>query len=254
MQAGYRTNKKYTMIYGINLGSGSGWQLSHWQEMDQIGGRHLDAETILPFDDSSIRWVYSSYFFEHIDDNTADNLIAESYRILKPGGILRIIVPDFELFIQKYLENDEKWYREITRSTARPEWEKYKVADCLSNLLLDWIANHDFEGSHGPYCGPPIGVSEDDVKYKAKNCDTEDFCEWAQGLIQADDPHIQHNHINWWDVQKFLIFFKASGFRIIFHSDYMQSDARVLLKDNKNMFDSWKPNREHCSIYMETIK
>lgn len=239
------------MIYGVNLGAGSGWKAPHWHGIDKIDGDFLDAKSVFPFDDDSIRWIYSSHFFEHVDDDTADNLFAESYRILKPGGILRIVVPDFGLFIQKYKENDENWYRNIIKAKARDDWSKYGVTDCLSNLLLHWVANHDFNGPKGFYRGPPIGMSEDDVRHKATTCDTEEFCEWAQGLI-PDDPRVLGNHINWWNVEKFQIFFKVVGFRTIYHCDYMKSDTKIFLKSN--MFDSWKPNRKDYGLYMETKK
>lgn len=52
---------------------------------------HLDA--ILPFPDNSIESIISHHFFEHLSPDGFINLIDDCYRVLVPGGILRIIVP-----------------------------------------------------------------------------------------------------------------------------------------------------------------
>lgn len=60
-----------------------------------------------PIADNSLKGVYTEHCLEHIPfESTNDNLI-EFYRILKPGGTVRIAVPDGELFIDMYLNARE---------------------------------------------------------------------------------------------------------------------------------------------------
>lgn len=238
------------MIKGINLGSGKDWSLKNWYGIDRINDEYLDAKSILPFDDNSIEDIYSSHFFEHVDNKTARNLFAESCRVLRQGGILRIVVPNFGLFLQKYREHDENWFRKIRN--GRPEWSRYGVSNCLSNLLLHWIANCDFNGPNGLYRGPPMGILEDDVERKAMTCNTQKFCEWAQSLVLVNDPRVTAQHVNWWDFAKFALFLEQAGFNHIHQRKYMKSSSQAMLKTN--MFDSWKPHRKHFSLYVEAIK
>jgi SAM-dependent methyltransferase len=49
--------------------------------------------SMLPFPDNSIESIISHHFFEHLHGEDAIKLIDECHRVLKPQGILRIIVP-----------------------------------------------------------------------------------------------------------------------------------------------------------------
>jgi predicted SAM-dependent methyltransferase len=62
----------------------------------------------LPFKDSSVDFVYTSHFMEHLSFSDAGALFKEIYRVLKIGGVARIILPDLRYDIDRYLENVEK--------------------------------------------------------------------------------------------------------------------------------------------------
>ncbi|HEY4797625.1 MAG TPA: methyltransferase domain-containing protein [Bacteroidia bacterium] len=57
------------------------------------------------FSDNSIDVIYSSHTFEHLTYEEAQFAFSECYRILKPAGIIRIIVPDFEELVNAYLSD-----------------------------------------------------------------------------------------------------------------------------------------------------
>jgi len=59
----------------------------------------------LPFDGHSIDAVYHSHMFEHIDRNKAPIFLQEVKRVLVPGGIHRIVVPDMEGLANAYLRH-----------------------------------------------------------------------------------------------------------------------------------------------------
>ena len=61
-----------------------------------------DVRRRLPFRDSSVDYLYSSHLLEHLEREEAVLLMAESRRILKPGGAFRIVVPDLAYFIGLY--------------------------------------------------------------------------------------------------------------------------------------------------------
>jgi SAM-dependent methyltransferase len=52
----------------------------------------------IPFPDQSIDAVYHSHTLEHLDRATAKRFLSEVLRVLKPGGIHRIVVPDLERY------------------------------------------------------------------------------------------------------------------------------------------------------------
>jgi len=58
----------------------------------------------LPFADGSAEAVYSEHCFEHVPlDITRSVLLPECFRILAPGGVIRVGVPDGELWIDAYV-------------------------------------------------------------------------------------------------------------------------------------------------------
>jgi predicted SAM-dependent methyltransferase len=62
-----------------------------------------DCRKALPFSDSAVRGIFTEHFFEHIDYiEEAPIFLAECLRVLQPGGVIRIIVPDVEKYIRAY--------------------------------------------------------------------------------------------------------------------------------------------------------
>ena len=57
----------------------------------------------LPLASESANAVYSSHFIEHVPREHIGTVLAECQRILKPGGILRLVLPDFEEMCAAYL-------------------------------------------------------------------------------------------------------------------------------------------------------
>ncbi|MBW4633620.1 MAG: methyltransferase domain-containing protein [Iphinoe sp. HA4291-MV1] len=90
----------------LNLGCGDKY-LADWINID-FNSKHSDVIPHnllqpLPFPDNSLDVVYSSHVLEHFSREEGERLIRECFRILKPNGILRIVVPDLEQTCREYL-------------------------------------------------------------------------------------------------------------------------------------------------------
>jgi ubiquinone/menaquinone biosynthesis C-methylase UbiE len=59
----------------------------------------------LPFDDGVVDVIYHSHFLEHLDRPTCPVFLKEVLRVLRPGGLHRIAVPDLELLARAYVES-----------------------------------------------------------------------------------------------------------------------------------------------------
>jgi predicted SAM-dependent methyltransferase len=57
----------------------------------------------LPLPTESAALVYSSHFLEHVPRSLVPTLLVECLRVLKPGGVLRLVVPDLENMAREYL-------------------------------------------------------------------------------------------------------------------------------------------------------
>lgn len=54
------------------------------------------------FKDNSIELIYCSHSLEYFDRIQAENSLKEWFRVLQPGGTLRLAVPDFEALAKVY--------------------------------------------------------------------------------------------------------------------------------------------------------
>lgn len=67
--------------------------------------RYLSIGKRFPWDSGSVDCVYASHVFEHLSVRVTGNFMNESLRILKPGGVLRIVVPDLLFHARKYVSS-----------------------------------------------------------------------------------------------------------------------------------------------------
>jgi predicted SAM-dependent methyltransferase len=61
-----------------------------------------DVRKPLPFADSSVDAVYASHLLEHLYRDEAERLLKECARVLRPGGAVRIVVPDLRAIVGEY--------------------------------------------------------------------------------------------------------------------------------------------------------
>jgi predicted SAM-dependent methyltransferase len=63
-----------------------------------------DLRDPLPCPDDVAEMVYSEHFLEHLEQDDAEAFLGEVARLLRPGGVLRLGVPDAGLYLRAYAE------------------------------------------------------------------------------------------------------------------------------------------------------
>src|SRR3569623_2866730 len=69
--------------------------------------RWADAGKHLPVASNSARVVYTSHMLEHMTRDETAGFYAEALRVLMPGGILRVAVPDIDYHVGRYAEHGD---------------------------------------------------------------------------------------------------------------------------------------------------
>jgi predicted SAM-dependent methyltransferase len=92
----------------LKLNLGCGWRDFglDWVHIDGGDYPHLNSKDIvnLPYEDSTVDLIYASHVLEYFDREEAKELLTKWHSKLKPGGVIRLAVPNFEAMVKLYLE------------------------------------------------------------------------------------------------------------------------------------------------------
>jgi SAM-dependent methyltransferase len=64
----------------------------------------------LPLDDGSVDYISSQHVLQELELYDQERALRELRRVLKPGGVLRLCLPDFELAIAAYRRGDREYF------------------------------------------------------------------------------------------------------------------------------------------------
>jgi SAM-dependent methyltransferase len=83
----------------------------------------LDMREPLPFLENSCAIIYSEHFLEHIDyPEQTQFFLKECYRVLEPGGVFSVGVPDTEWPIAEYAGANNEGYFRVAKERWHPAW------------------------------------------------------------------------------------------------------------------------------------
>lgn len=116
----------------LNLGCGSTF-VKGWTNIDFVSGsEHVTAHNLLqgiPYPDNTFDLVYHSHVLEHFPKSEAPKFIAECYRVLKPGGIIRIAIPDLEQIALNYIRYLNEALEKVPGADQKYEWTMLEMYD-----------------------------------------------------------------------------------------------------------------------------
>lgn len=75
-----------------------------------VGGAYYfehDATAPFPLPDDFLQFVFSEHFIEHISQEEACQWLSEMYRVLRPGGLIRLSTPDLGIYCRGYVDPDK---------------------------------------------------------------------------------------------------------------------------------------------------
>lgn len=140
-----------------------------WVNVDLLGTRvdvALDLGDALPWADGSVAAVFHEHYLEHLTPAAALALTAECRRVLKPGGVLRIGVPDAAACLRAYCGE-----------RADAHWVAGRPAPLLA------VAELVYEHGHRSMWDPPTL----DLLCRAVGFEGAERRRFGQGLLSPND-------------------------------------------------------------------
>jgi len=91
----------------LHLGCGKRDFGEEWIHIDGADFPHIkyhNIKILYPFEDNSVDLIYASHVIEYFDREEIISILTEWKRVLKPGGILRLAVPNFYMMASLYIQ------------------------------------------------------------------------------------------------------------------------------------------------------
>jgi predicted SAM-dependent methyltransferase len=126
----------------LHLGCGKRY-IPGFVHIDLADFPHIDfkqsVDKLPNFRANSVDLIYSSHTFEYFDRMQGEDVLREWRRVLKPGGILRLAVPDFEALAKVYSQ-----YRNLDLIHG-PLYGRMVVRSGTKDLILFHRTCYDFK-------------------------------------------------------------------------------------------------------------
>lgn len=153
-QARSRIQQQYAGAHEalVNFGAGSSGR-EGWINVDayRCPGVNLvwDCRYPVPLPDACARGVFSEHFLEHLEYETeARDFLRECHRIMRPGAVIRIVVPDAGAYTRAYSASD--WQdlirlRQLREGRTDPAYPiTYQTKMQLINVLYRQFGEHKY--------------------------------------------------------------------------------------------------------------
>jgi len=127
----------------LQLGAGAA-RHDGWLNTDIEAGEglaYLDASKPFPLPDGSIHYIASEHVIEHLSYEDGNVMLAESFRVLAPGGKVRVATPNLLRFIELFQKDRSEPARVFAEGKlAWHEWPKEppSAAIILNLQLSSW--------------------------------------------------------------------------------------------------------------------
>jgi SAM-dependent methyltransferase len=249
----------------LNVGPGS-FQHKYWSTADKQYGdakswsqirRSTDGHSVdyywdlydripLAAEDASFEIIYSSHVIEHLYLEDVLFFFAESKRLLRAGGTLRLVCPDAALLACAYQRKDWHFFLHyLDVLTARLGKASFRLseqerAEQSAAFVVEWVSCLTSEG-HQPRLTPA-----ECLEFLSKEPDIFSRFDEAGNLSSREFNRVHGGHVTWFSFEKLKTILQEVGFSDIRRSGYLQSKCPVL-RDGR-YFDKTDPE---MSLFVE---
>ena len=104
-------------------------------DLDAKADIQADVRNGLPYDAGTVDAIYSEHFFEHLSQNEGLAFLRECRRVLRPGGVVRLAMPDLDELVRRYGSDD--WRGDGDMFRMGYEWVDNRC-EMLNLAMREW--------------------------------------------------------------------------------------------------------------------
>jgi predicted SAM-dependent methyltransferase len=210
----------------------------------------LMSDKPMPIESGNANVIFSRYTLEHVTDAAVAHFLADAHRALAPGGYLRIIVPDIEIYYRAYLAKDPALFHrpgQVGESFPNKKFLADPNQASFQQRLL-WTFASNASTLHPD--GAPERVTDRELQEKLKQLDLEAVLDYCTAKVSIEvQRRYPENHINWFSAAKLERMMRAARFQSVYQSAQGQSKCPIL-RDVKLL----EARRPEIALYMEAVR
>ncbi len=202
--------------------------------------------------DYSAELIYTSHTIEHADNESVQYLFNDCFRMLKKGGVFRIVTPHTENAYRAWRRGDRAYFYWSEWDSLNVDFERLCLKLPLREATLSQIFLDDFASAAAEITtvGNEKRISDTELEKLFNELPFDKAMDYCISLCSIDDQRkYPFRHMNWFNDDKLITMLKKAGFTSVTKSAYLQSDAPVLR--NAKYFDQTLPK---VSLYFEASK
>ncbi|PWC31548.1 methyltransferase domain-containing protein [Azospirillum sp. TSO22-1] len=140
---------------GLRLHIGGKQVKPGWTILDITPGPGVDfvgdCVSLTGFADASVDEIYASHIYEHLGfRHELPQALREAHRVLKPGGVLRLSVPDFEVtcrhYLSPHLSKEQKFFLALYTFGGQTDEHDFHKVGMTWETLLHFLSVAGFSG------------------------------------------------------------------------------------------------------------
>lgn len=156
----------------LNIGCGQGWSHAGWIGIDYKGAYpyrnnqrktgfdlNWDVRGGLPFRNNSANAIFMSHILEHFTYQESIAVLKECHRVLEPNGKIRIVVPDLDLYTNKFVSGDAEFFKDV--ENAGGDW----LGNITDSFLMTFYSAPVWNNTCHKYA-----YNFDNLSYRLQQC------------------------------------------------------------------------------------
>lgn len=153
----------------LHLGSGTN-VIEGWDNLDiepRDGAIVCNLAEPLNYKENSVDIIFTEHVIEHLKKDDGYNLLKECYRVLKPGGGIRVGWPDLHKLMVAYKKEDQEFKNFVLPYIENNLFKSWD--EIFSDCLFSWDHEYAYTSDHMQDILKLIGFNKVKVKSFGKS-------------------------------------------------------------------------------------